>query len=131
VYLRFVVQRVTEGSAYREGVFQTAYDLCESDVIPDPDRQAISDLLEWFRRNLPTPDRFNRTTSKGYYRRNTRGLSWLKPTATQHLQKMRQLTEVLHRHDHSTEMLATERPGYVVYEDQFQVIAEPFKDTPS
>jgi hypothetical protein len=46
-------------------------------------------------------------------------------------EKMRQLTEVLHRHDHSTKMLATERPGYVVYEDQFQVIAEPFKDTPS
>ena len=27
------------------------------------------------------------------------------------------------------EVIETQRPGYVVYEDEFQIVAEPFADT--
>lgn len=32
---------------------------------------------------------------------------------------------------HATAELRSERVGYVVYEDEIQVIAEPFRDTPT
>lgn len=39
----------------------------------------------------------------------------------------RELAAILEAHDIRTEMITTERPGYVVYEDTFQVVAEPFR----
>ena len=39
------------------------------------------------------------------------------------------LVAILNTHGVHTEMLRTEKPGYVVYEDPFQVAAEPFGET--
>lgn len=32
--------------------------------------------------------------------------------------------------DIMTEVLRTSRPGYIIYEDAFQIVSEPFADTP-
>jgi len=85
--------------------------------------------LTWFAQHLETPSRFNRTKSKGYYRRNTRGIAWFKDSATEHLARMQEIRRVLEQHGHVVEMISEARVGYVVYEDAFQVIAEPFSDT--
>lgn len=42
---------------------------------------------------------------------------------------MRRLCQILNEHDIDTMTLSTFRPGYVVYEDEHQVAAEPFADT--
>jgi hypothetical protein len=47
--------------------------------------------------------------------------------ATQHIAQPRELAALLEANDICTEMLATDRPGYIVYEDEFQVLAEPFR----
>jgi hypothetical protein len=39
------------------------------------------------------------------------------------------MVAILENHDVWIEMLKTERPGYVVYKDEFQVVAEPFADS--
>jgi putative lipoic acid-binding regulatory protein len=129
LYLRFVLQKTNDASGVREGLFPTAYALHREGHLPPEDLHEVAELLQWFERNLATPDRFNRTTSKGHYRRKTRGIAWLKPTASAHIDKMRQLVALLDRHDHTVEMLTSDRPGYVVYEDDAQLIAEPFRDT--
>lgn len=85
--------------------------------------------LAWFEKNLNTPTRFNRTKSKGFYRRTTRGITWFKDSATDHLARMHQIKGVLERYGHSVMMLAETRVGYVIYDDAFQVVAEPFSDT--
>jgi hypothetical protein len=36
---------------------------------------------------------------------------------------------ILEEHGIPAEVIETERPGYVVYEDEFQLIAEPFAET--
>ncbi len=131
MYLRFVLQKTNNESGVREGLFQTAYALVSSDDLSPDDRAELTDLLAWFKSNLKTPERFNRSTSKGYYRRATRGIAWLKPTATEQLDNMRALAALIGRYGHFSEMIKTERPGYVVYEDGAQIIAEPFQDTPT
>lgn len=36
------------------------------------------------------------------------------------------IADVARRHDYSVDVMQTERPGYIVYEDEWQVVAEPF-----
>jgi hypothetical protein len=39
----------------------------------------------------------------------------------------RELARILEAHDIAVEMITRSRPGYVVYEDEFQAVAEPFR----
>jgi hypothetical protein len=75
------------------------------------------------------PDRFNRTTSTGWYRRETRGICWLRATASEHIQAFRALAAVLVRCGCQVRELRETRIGYVIYQDDVQVVAEPFRDT--
>ena len=109
-FIRFVLARRNADSGVDEGVFALAYELRHSAF-------------------LETPTRFNRTTSKGFYRRNTRGIAWFKDTAAEHLARMHKIKAVLERHGHVVVMLSESKVGYVVHDDAFQVIAEPFSDT--
>jgi hypothetical protein len=93
------------------------------------DRALLTETLAWFEKNLETPTRFNRTKSKGFYRRKTRGIAWFKDTSAEHLARMHQIKGVLGRYGHSVVMLTEARVGYVTYEDDVQVVAEPFSDT--
>ena len=129
MYVRFVVDAIDDDSQVRGGLLQAAYALRDNGDVLEHDRDALEALLSWFASHLNTPDRFNRTTSKGYYRRTPKGISWLKDTAKEHIDKMREVAEILGRYGHRAEMVKESRPGYVVYEDEFQVVAEPFANS--
>jgi hypothetical protein len=129
MFLRFVMQTPISNSGVRKGIFAAAYDLKRSGRLSSADEHHLTDLLEWFEQNLIVPKRFNRTRSKGYYRRATKGIAWFKSSATTHLARVRELAELLDRYDVRSEIVKSERPGYIVYEDDAQIIAEPFRDT--
>ena len=128
-FVRFVVAKRDPGTGLELGVFQAAYGLRDRPDVPDIDRAVLRDTLAWFGKNLAEPARFNRTRSKGYDRRQTRGIAWFRDTATEHISRVQQLRVVLEAHGYHVSMLREERPGYIVYEDEHQVIAEPFADT--
>jgi hypothetical protein len=44
---------------------------------------------------------------------------------------MREFQEVLERYGVTVQMIRAKRLGYVLYEDEFQVAAYPFSDTPT
>ena len=108
---------------------QAAYGLRDDPSVPIGDREALAETLLWFETHLETPARFNRTTSKGHYRRQTRGIAWFKDTANEHLAQMYALKVLLERYGHFVEVVKEPRVGYIVWEDAYQVIAEPFTDT--
>jgi hypothetical protein len=128
-YLRFVLSG-RDATGPKEGAFIGAYELKQSVRLHGAEREKLENLLAWFEANLRTPDRLHRTTSKGFYRRQAKGLSWFKPGATTAIRNMRELSRVLARHGYSVEELRTVRPGFVTYEDEFQVVADPFAETP-
>jgi glycine cleavage system regulatory protein len=80
--------------------------------------------MKWFRANLPFPERVARSRRP---KRHHAAVSWFKQSATDHIHMARELAALLDAHDIRTEMLTTDRPGYVVYEDEYQVLAEPFR----
>jgi hypothetical protein len=128
-YIRFVLARRHSDSGVEGGAFGLAYELRDSHDVAAPDRELLAETLKWFEKHLETPTRFNRTKSKGFYRRKTRGIAWFKDSAIEHLARMHKIKRVLERYGHSVMVLSEPRVGYVIYEDAFQVIAEPFSDT--
>lgn len=128
-FLRFVLSRRHPDSGVEDGLFGVAYVLRDSKDVPSDQREALRDHLAWFNQNLPTPTRFNRTTSKGHYRRTTKGIAWFRDSAVECLSRMHQIKRLLEDSGHAVSVIREDRVGYVVYEDEFQVVAEPFSDT--
>jgi len=129
VFIRFSVRKRDRDSGVESGALQVAYGLRDDPSVPIGDREALAETLLWFETHLETPARFNRTTSKGHYRRQTRGIAWFKDTANEHLAQMYALKVLLERYGHFVEVVKEPRVGYIVWEDAYQVIAEPFTDT--
>ena len=129
-YVRFVVEHVHGDSGVPEGLFSRAYRLRDDADTPWYDRDRLAEILDWFDDSLEEPLRFNRTRSKGVYRRTTKGVSWFKATAAEHIEKMHDLAAILTEHGHTVHEVRTDRPGYIVHEDRHQIVAEPFADTP-
>ena len=123
-FIRFVIShRHLESGAY-DGTFRLAYRLRSSSVATPADRSALAEALNWFEGNVGTPGRRGQTASRRTYRRHTRAISWFKETAVDHLARMQEIRLVLERYGHQVQMLTEARVGEVVYEDEYQVVAE-------
>ena len=55
-------------------------------------------------------------------------MCWFKASATAHIAKAREISFILEQNDVYVHEIKTRRPGYIVYEDEYQVVAEPFAD---
>ncbi len=87
----------------------------------------LLELRDWFNENLEAPDRF--TASKPpYYRKQSKAISWFKDTAVEHIGRARQMVEILESHGVAVDTYMANRVGYVVYEDDYQIVAEAFSD---
>jgi hypothetical protein len=128
-FLRFAGTSRHDHSGFEVGLFQIAYVIKESPATSQADEQAIRQQLDWFSKHLPTPARFNRSRSKGYYRRKSKGIAWFKDTASECLTRMHILKQIAKEHGYLVNVITEYRIGYIVYEDDFQVVAEPFSDT--
>jgi len=109
------------------GVFQALYRLEREGKLYPHEGARWKLLKDWFNTKLAKPARF--TASKPpYHRKKNRAISWFKDTANEHIGHIRELIAILEDHNIAVRMLKTERVGYVVYEDEYQVVAEPFAD---
>ncbi|WP_238991678.1 hypothetical protein [Gemmobacter caeruleus] len=131
MFIRFVRPNRLIGSRAREGFFCAAYEL-RADRLLDPySAERLEEALSWFRANLSVPKKFSRSAVKSH--RNlefTAGLSWFKEDATDVISRAFDLVALLDEHGYPTEIIRSDRVGYVMYEDNHQVVAEPFMDTP-
>jgi hypothetical protein len=112
-----------------QGIFETVYSLRDSNEVDRVHQGEFTQLLTWFEDNIPTPTRFNRTSSKGHYRRRTRGIAWFRDSARECLTKMHALRRLLEIYGHPVDLIQEDRVGYVIYKDAVQVVAEPLSET--
>jgi hypothetical protein len=75
-FIRFVLARRHPDSGVEDGLFTLASRTSRFSEVETADRDELAEDLAWFEKNLETPSRFNRTKSKGFYRRQTRGIAW-------------------------------------------------------
>ncbi len=126
MFLRFVIANKDPDSARRQGLFQTMATLRDSGALTIDEEASYKQIYEWFTKNLKKPTSFTRS-SKPHAKKVA--LSWFKTGATEHVSRMREVVAILYAHGVDVTELKTSRPGYVVYEDQDQVAAEPFAET--
>jgi hypothetical protein len=126
VFLRFVASEIDCVSGVEAGVFVVAYDLYYSSRLPDYETEQLRALFDWFDLNLEYPTRFSR--SKRHWGAG-KGVCWFKPTANAHLSKIHEMIFILENNGVLIRMIKASKVGYVVYEDEHQIVAEPFSDT--
>lgn len=90
------------------------------------DEQQLNQIMHWFDGNLAEP---NRLAVSSKPRRKAQAISWFRDAATEHIARMREFQALLDHYGIAVEMLVERRPGYVVYEDEHQVVAYPFSET--
>lgn len=119
-YIRFVVGRKDEDSHVEQGVFQAAAHAIEWETIIGADADELNALRRWFNENLEKPTSFGR----GKF---SLGICWFKTAAAVHIDRIWEMVRLLERHGIYVQKINTDKPGYLVYEDDWQVVAEPFR----
>jgi hypothetical protein len=122
-YLRFVIGRKDEESRVEQGIFQAVAQALEWRDITGSDADELNELRRWFSDNLKKPTSFGRA-------RLRLGICWFKNGSTEHISRIWEMVRILERNGIYVKKVRTDRPGYVIYEDEWQLVAEPFrKDT--
>jgi|SRR5215471_12313008 len=127
MYIRFVVTDIDEDSERMLGVFHAVWNLRDRGRLHPYEEEQHDLIREWFNDNLERPTRFNASKAP-FCRTKRRAISWFKDTAREHIAWIRGLVAILQNHGVYVQMLKSDRAGYVVYEDEYQVTAEPFAD---
>ena len=124
MYVRFVVEEIDPDSGVQLGVFQAMYRLWRAGKLAPHEEAWWEEIRVWFNLKLQEPGRLSRSRRPGA---SKCAISWFKTTAKHHIRRAREVTTLLAEHGIQTQMLRSKRPGYVVYEDRFQITAEPFR----
>lgn len=119
-YVRFVVGHKDEDSHVEQGVFQAAARALEWRNITGADAEELNEVRAWFNENLERPDSFGRG-------KLSLGICWFKTDAAEHTSRIYEMVRVLERNGISVKKIKTDKPGYVIYEDEWQLVAEPFR----
>jgi hypothetical protein len=124
--IRFVTAKRHPPYGHRTGIFQAAYAISREGGLEAVEHQKLLDLLQWFRDNLAEPDRLSVSR---HPRADETAISWMKTSAREHVAQLRLVVTLITSTGLVVDQLRTMRPGYVVYEDDHQVVALPFADT--
>ena len=122
-YVRFALASQQAVDFDGRGVFQAAFALRRAGELTESELVWLAELDDWFARNLRAPDRLSLRSG---YRQPALALCWFKDTAKEHLHRIRSLVALLKEHGLDVETSVSERPGYVVYDDEHQIAAVPF-----
>lgn len=125
MFVRFVSVDLDEDAQVRTGIFQAAYDLIELGSLPAYEDEALSEVLRWFNKNLKRPARFSRSLKP---HRRPKAVCWFRSSAREHLRRAWEMVRILEDNNVPIDTIKIETPGYLVYEDAVQVVAEPFAD---
>lgn len=125
-FLRFVVSERDHRTGKAQGVFTALYGLERDGKLAPYELEWFRSAEDWFNAHLKAPQKLSRSTRADAA---PAAITWLKASAHEHVTRMRELDALLEHKDFVVEELKTDAPGYVVYEDEFQVAAVPFEDT--
>lgn len=117
-FVRLAVGQRDPDSHQPQGVFAAACDVRDSAELVEAEQRELNDVFRWFNTNLPVPKQLP-----------PQAICWFKCQSQECIAHVWQIVHLLQSHGLAVWMMATERQGKVVYEDELQVAAVPFKRT--
>lgn len=128
MYIRFVVSEWDTWARAEVGFFGTAYDIKYQEQPTDAwIRDQVTRELDWFKENLPVPDRLNRRA--GRFGR-VHGVCWFDPAAAEAISRARYVAWLLTEAGRPVLELRRRKPGEIIWRDPMQVVAKPPRDHP-
>jgi hypothetical protein len=124
MFIRFITQFINQYGETDTGLFSALRFVREHSLTQDEEVKELKDLRNWFNENLQVPDRFSNAANK---KPASISLSWFKDSAKNHIKKIYAIIEILEKYGIIIETVTTKNPGYIIYEDDYQVSAIPFK----
>gem|GEM_PF-666422 len=118
VYVRFAILARSEQSHTADGVFQAAIELRDSGKLAPHEYDWLKSELSWLRMHLKSPSCLREDG-------NHRAICWFHPRAQRPIEKVRSIAALLEEHGLHVQMLTTDDPGIIIYEDGWQVAAKP------
>jgi len=120
MYIRFVVGTDSEDHRRMTGIFVETRLLCERGALQTYEIERLQEINDWFNEHLPVPP-----FSSEYLLH--KGSCWFKATADDAIKKIWEVVVLLKEHDVPVRVMRSKNPGKVLYEDNFQVVAEEYK----
>jgi hypothetical protein len=117
-YVRFVIGREGDDIQVERGIFQGVALALEWGNITGSDADELKNLLAWFGKNLEKPTSIGRDKLRF-------GICWFKAGSTEHVSRIWEMVRILERNRIYVKKIRTDKPGYVIYEDGWQLVAEP------
>lgn len=119
-YIRFAVHQRVSGEPRRVGLFTAAYWVLQDDGLHRHDRARVADLLAWFEAELALPPRGAIPNKALFWYVDARPFS----------ARMWDLAYAVDAYGFTTELVAADFVGRIVYADRHQVAAIPCKQRP-
>lgn len=112
-YVRIQGKELAESTHYAKGIFSMCWTLIQNDVMDEEDRDLYMEIDKWFTEILPYPPQCNR---------GEKVICYFKTENTDYMMKL--ITPamwLLQKYNHPFDVVYTNFPGEIVYEDEYQV----------
>jgi hypothetical protein len=124
MFIRFISEEIDEDSHLSAGLFGAAYKLIDEVCLPEYDYEALRETMDWFNEHLENPYDFRPEPEGLAYQ----SICWFRATAREYLHRAWEMVAILEEHDIFVRTVKSHRPGYILYEDEAQVLAHPYAD---
>lgn len=121
MFIRFVVGHDDEHHRSLTGIITEARLLRDRGTLHDYETARLEEIYSWLNSHVPCPPFSTSGWSKD-------AVAWFKDDAGQAIKMMWELAELLKEHGVSVRLLRSKNPGKTLYEDDYQVIVEEWKN---
>ena len=124
MFIRFVSAEIDDDSHLSVGLFCTVSKLLDEVVLPDYEYMALIEPLRWFGLHLKVPFDYRLEPAS----LAEQALCWFRSTAHEHICRAWEIVAILEERDIFMRTVKCHKTGYILYEDEAQVLAYPFAD---
>jgi hypothetical protein len=121
MFLRFVVGTDTDNAAWLNGVITEARILDDQGELYTHESELLKEVFDWLNNHLPCPP-FQSKRRSGEWTRDA--VSWFRAEAQEPIRRLWDIVAILKEHGVPVRLVTTDKPGKIVYQDRYQIVAE-------
>ena len=115
-YVRFQTQLRCPDTGRPAGIFLAAGRVEDRPTLPNPTRDRLREVLDWFNRNLTAP---------ALDESDWRCLFWFRSNSQSVISRLWELAHLLEEEGVFVTKVRTNQPGTIIYRDEHQIAAKP------
>ena len=120
-FIRFVAGEDCDKPIWAPGIISFSRIYQDEGRLDEWAVDCVREILDWLNERLPCPP-FTQKLHAGEWTQDA--VCWFKDTAQEPICVVRELTDILKHQGAYVRKIRTEMPGEIVYEDEFQIVAE-------